>query len=566
MKTRRLSFQLLVLAFCVTVCPLAQGDSGAGAPLSPQFAEQPFSGCTVFTVARDGGVFFGGNDDYINPDSYYWVDPGHDGTYGVIWVGTPDNVQQGVNEKGLAYDADGLPRADVHPHNERIPVSGDYNIYPVLIMHECATVSEVIAWAKTHQWHSYMHDQMHFADKTGDAVVISAGPDGEIAFTRKPSGNGFLVSTNFNVANPANNYGYPCPRYLTAQKMLGALVSRNGTLTVQDAARVLDAVHQDSGLSWTVESMVADLPNGMVYLYYFHQFDRPVALNVAAELAHPRDPGPLSQLFPDDVQREAARRYRAIQWKTERYHWLGMIWFGVTLIGLAVWFVGSRHDRRGMAFWIPVVVILGPLGALIWVLAGRRPRDNPAMTALREAAGDGMPLVLAFLVMLTAVVLVPAVQAPGPLQLLLMFGLPLLLEWVVFQGLLLTRVTGTNYVRTLLQRLPQAWAAANLGLAGITAVASPLAVGSLRASPLLALSPWMLGAWWAFAVLGALVGGLLLFIFEYWFARRGCRAWTVLARGEGAVVSPRWRQLWWWIILSCVALLGGIVCSAMLQR
>jgi hypothetical protein len=81
-------------------------------------------GCTVFTISRRGSVFFGGNDDYINPDSYFWVDQGDDNHYGVIWIGQPDNVQQGVNEKGLAYDANGLPKVDVNPHPERIPVSG----------------------------------------------------------------------------------------------------------------------------------------------------------------------------------------------------------------------------------------------------------------------------------------------------------------------------------------------------------------------------------------------------------------------------------------------------------
>jgi len=32
----------------------------------------------------------------------------------------------------------------------------------------------------------------------------------------------------------------------------------------------------DEDTSWTIESMVADLPNGVVYLYYYHQFDRSV--------------------------------------------------------------------------------------------------------------------------------------------------------------------------------------------------------------------------------------------------------------------------------------------------
>ncbi|HSQ17702.1 MAG TPA: hypothetical protein VLM83_08400, partial [Anaerolineales bacterium] len=40
-----------------------------------------FSGCSVFSISKGDQVFFGGNDDYINPDSYYWVDPGDGQNY-----------------------------------------------------------------------------------------------------------------------------------------------------------------------------------------------------------------------------------------------------------------------------------------------------------------------------------------------------------------------------------------------------------------------------------------------------------------------------------------------------
>ena len=40
------------------------------------FAQTVPSKCSVFTLAKGDQVFFGGNDDYIHPDSYYWVDPG----------------------------------------------------------------------------------------------------------------------------------------------------------------------------------------------------------------------------------------------------------------------------------------------------------------------------------------------------------------------------------------------------------------------------------------------------------------------------------------------------------
>jgi hypothetical protein len=47
--------------------------------------------------------------------------------------------------------------------------------------------------------------------------------------------------------------------------------------------------------------------------YYLCQFDKPVVLNVADEIANARGGGPLSRVCPEDVQQEAARRYQRIQ-------------------------------------------------------------------------------------------------------------------------------------------------------------------------------------------------------------------------------------------------------------
>jgi hypothetical protein len=519
------------------------------------------SGCTVFTVSKGSRVFFGGNDDSVNPDSYYWVDPGGAQGYGAIWVGTPDNVQQGVNEKGLAYDANGLPRVDVNPHLEREPVLGGYSAYPIRILHECVTVEQVIAWVNTHQWHSYMHDQMQFADATGDAVIISAGADGQVVFTRKSRGDGYLVSTNFNVANPANGYSYPCWRYKTATEKLSELVSREGVLAVQDAANVLDAVHVE-GASWTIESLVADLPNGIVYLYYFHQFDKPVVLNVAEEIANVRAAGPLSKLFPEDVQREAARRYQRIQAQRERYEVLGKAWLGLVMASLAALLICSIKQRKGLLFWIPVVIILGPLGLLIWLVAGRKRGAGTWQVVLVEAAGDVIATIVAFVAAAVGSVLVSAAQAPQMLQISLFFGLPLFMGWFVFQGPLLAWASKKGYLHTLLQRLPHAWVTANLGIAGIFALATPLANMSVQ----IPLPLWTVTAWWAFTVVSALVAMLLLLPYESWAVRRGYQAWHILSWGEGEVASANWRRLWWWILLSYAALIGGLAGYVFIQR
>jgi len=523
-------------------------------------------GCSVFTIVKGQRVLFCGNDDYINSDSYYWVEPGHVDRYGVVWIGQPDNVQQGINEKGLAYDANGLPRVDVNPHPERTPVSGGYTSYPIHILHECATVEEVVTWVRRHQWHAFMHDQMHFADATGDAVVISAGPDGEVAFTRKAPGDGFLLSTNFNVACPSNGFGYPCWRYDRAQELLGRLIRREGDLTVQDAADVLDAVHQEGGSGWTLSSLVADLSGGVIYLYYFYQFDRPAVLQVKEELANPRPAGPLSDLFPEDVKREAARRHQRLQAQARRCRWVGFSWLLMISMSIMALFIPSIRRERGSGFWIPAAIILGPLGLLVRFISGRRSHRSIWRIALLETLGDVVPLVISLVALLALIILVPVVQSTWILQLLSFFLLPVLVGWLGLHGPLLYPVTRTSDERFLAHRMPQGLVAANIGIGGIAIIAMPLTNYSLRSCAVLPLSPWSIVIWWAIAALGSLSGGLLLFLYERWAVRRGFRAWSILAFREGEVQTPSWRTLWWWIPVSYAALIVGSAFGMLLWR
>ncbi|MFC1484783.1 hypothetical protein ACFL6Q_07040 [Candidatus Neomarinimicrobiota bacterium] len=545
---------------------LAAGQSAAGQPdcgECPGF-ESPPRGCTVFTVAIGEEVFFGGNDDYILTDGYYWVDPGNGERYGAIWIGQPDNVQQGVNEVGLAYDANGLPRVDVNPHSERTPVEGGYSAYPIQILHECATVEEVIEWINNHEWHSYMHDQLQFADATGDAVIISAGADGELVFTRKVPGDGFLVSSNYNVANPANGTSYPCWRYDRASAELGRMVEEGRQLKFQDATDVLAAVHVDGGTSWTIESLVADLTRGVVYLYYFHQYDQPVVLNVAEELANPREPGPLSQLFPEDVRQEAQRRYEAIKAQGTRCNRVGMIWTAAVLASLVLLLGLSPTARRGWRLWVPAAIALGPLALLIWLAAGRSPQAGTARLALLEAAGDVMPSVVTFALIPVVLIFIPALQSSMLLQLVMILVPPLVAGWLLFQVPLLGTVSEGGAGRFLVQRLPHALVVVNLGMAGIMMIALPLVILSTKVCSLMPLKAWTVISWLAVAALGALVGGLLCFLYEYRSVKGGHRAWSVLALGDGTVSTPSWRKLWWLILLSIAVLLAGMVAVGVL--
>jgi hypothetical protein len=239
--------------------------------------------CTIITASNGETVMFGGNEDQTPNSSFLVVD--NSGTFGVVYFATPWKemplvMQMGINEMGLCYDGNWIPKEKLNPHPER----KSQNEWAVTqLMKEVSTVEEVLSKIFTYNWGDSISYQVHFADKSGDAVVIHPGMDGELTYSRKSKGNGYLISTNFNLAQ-LNKGNWSCPRYKTADKMLSKKSTQN-YLTVEFMASVLKATHRRWGRLKTLYSAVYDLQKLRIYLYYDRQFDAPYVLDVKEELA-----------------------------------------------------------------------------------------------------------------------------------------------------------------------------------------------------------------------------------------------------------------------------------------
>lgn len=263
--------------------------------------------CTVFTASYGNTVLFGNNEDYKKIDMYYWIRPSGEKTYGGVYFGFGMNSgnfsqQGGVNEKGLAFDFMGLPEAPLNNHPELPNRGAIIN----RIQQICATVEEAISLVKKYNWGMSLSWQVMLADAKGDAVVISAGPDGELAFTRKSLGDGYLVSTNFNLANPKNTFegSYPCWRYDKADEMLKRIRVEKD-ITVDYFRSILDAVHIEGAIGNTLYSYVFDLRNGVIYLYYWHQFYEVATLKVTEVIAKKPSPTRIETLFSEKTVKQA---------------------------------------------------------------------------------------------------------------------------------------------------------------------------------------------------------------------------------------------------------------------
>ncbi|MHA2334606.1 MAG: hypothetical protein ACXAEU_21445 [Candidatus Hodarchaeales archaeon] len=236
--------------------------------------------CTNITVSYGDKVFFGNNEDWYDPNTYLWFNRHSKNDFGGVYMGYANLFPEGgMNEKGLCYDANALPAKPLTSHPE-LPHPPEWIVSYML--KKCSIVAEVIEMAQKYNWGSSLAYQTHFADASGDAVLISAGTDGELNFTCKPNGEGFLIATNFNLADPSNGWS-PCWRYDTATAMLNA-INPEENITIDFIRNILDAVHQE-GTYATKYSNIFDLVNRDIYVYTNSNFNEVVKLDLDEELS-----------------------------------------------------------------------------------------------------------------------------------------------------------------------------------------------------------------------------------------------------------------------------------------
>ena len=298
MKPKRLTAGLLLLVivsitgndfFDKSVTQLinmeAYGDENLGIDLS----------CTIFTVTIGNKVYYGNTEDApFRPGTYFWFSTdGYDTIYFGYdnndhpWDGAPMGA---MNEKGLCIDMNGLPAAGLIPENDKPHIG-----YIVdNIMQECASVNEVITWCQNHNFGSSMSYQLHIADATGNAVVVSAGEDRKVAYTQIGEAN-YLVSTNWNLANQYNYFSYPCYRYDKAVEMLEVIDSEEN-LTIQSCIDIIEAV--GSGPSYCY---ILDLKTRDIYLFYPYHFRYTIHVKINLDYLLANNPLKtlISSLFPE---------------------------------------------------------------------------------------------------------------------------------------------------------------------------------------------------------------------------------------------------------------------------
>ena len=235
--------------------------------------DYPLDSCTIFSVSQSGRAFFCNNEDEGLRHGRVWFLPGMGSQFGLVLFcyGIYRNVMipvGGMNDQGLCLDGTMVPDTLIHLDPNKPDYEGTFSLDMLRL---CSTVAEARVWVRSFDLLMLHWQQVHIADKTGDAVVVGLNNNGNLCLTN--SSEDYLISVPINHAQNTQGFG---ERYETVAASLSAM----SELTLEGCRNILRTVSVES----TMFSYICDQQTGMLYLYSRGDFNRVAILNITAEL------------------------------------------------------------------------------------------------------------------------------------------------------------------------------------------------------------------------------------------------------------------------------------------
>jgi hypothetical protein len=261
------------------------------------------SACTGFTYNDENNVFACYNYDTGDFNINLRFFPPKDDKHGMVIFEDleihPDGTTMmgataGLNNQGCCYTPYSTP--DLIPVNSSDkPFFSDPDCYykdsigaiGEYCLAKCSTISEFIDIIDDYNLEDWSYFQILIADSTGDSAII----EGDDIIYKE--GN-FQVASNFLQSHPElGDLVYGFERYNIALGMLENMTEPS----IEYFEDILNATQ----IGGTVCSMICDLENLILYLYFLHDYEKQVVIDLNEELEKGEHHIYLGSLFEPDV-------------------------------------------------------------------------------------------------------------------------------------------------------------------------------------------------------------------------------------------------------------------------
>lgn len=294
--------------------------------------------CSMFKITLYGKTMVGNNEDAWRIGSSIWFETGQQGNMGVAYVGHNDGVPQGgLNEAGLAFD--GLTVYPV-PRKEALnkrPLNSARDFLKAIMQH-CSNVDEVVEFASLYDRSGMNNGVYLFVDTTGRYVVMEAD-------TLITGNEQKYLQSNFCPSVVHDPSQVKLARYHRGLQYLKA----PGDTSLQYCVGMMNAMHEcrekiGDGTEYT---NIYDLQTQTIYLYFYHDYQHVVRLNLQEELAKGNHKLVMADIFPKNAEYERFLRYQTPF--NNPFLQLGLYGMWVWLAGaMLYWLVLFRRNSWGI--------------------------------------------------------------------------------------------------------------------------------------------------------------------------------------------------------------------------
>lgn len=269
--------------------------------------------CSMYKVTVNGKTMVGNNEDSWGRDASIWFEQGANGKFGIVCVGYARKYPQpdgAMNVHGLAFDAFSMAHKSNVPNKD--PEKNDF-AYSQLrtIMQTCKTVDEVYSFLDKLNLHVlngspiFNGGMVLFVDRTGKYLVVEAnkmtlGSDDKFALA------------NFSLADTRDLNSITAERY---RKGVGFLNNKSIDTSLSYCTSLSDtmSVNRLKVGDGTLYTNIFDLNEGLIHLYFYHNYSKRVSFDLQEELAKGDHKYGLSTLFPANENYQKFMAYKTPQ-------------------------------------------------------------------------------------------------------------------------------------------------------------------------------------------------------------------------------------------------------------
>lgn len=316
--------------------------------------------CSMYKVTASGKTMVGNNEDSWGRDAKIWFEQGTNGKFGVVCVGYarkqphPDGA---LNEYGLAFDAFTMPHKSDIP--EKDPSKKDFAYAHIkTIMQQCKTVDEVYAFLEELNLHVlngspiFNGGMLLFVDKTGKYLVVEAS---KLTFGND---NKFALA-NFSICDTKDLSTIKVERY---RKGIAFLNNKRLDTSLSFCTALSDtmSVNRAKIGDGTLYTNIYDLDEGLIHLYFFHDFSKRVTFNLKEELSKGNHSYNFTELFPDNKNYQKFLDYKTPQNSKSIFIFIvacGLLFFFSAVFFLISFFRASNTNYKYLKLGISALSI-----------------------------------------------------------------------------------------------------------------------------------------------------------------------------------------------------------------